>query len=336
MGFIEAFTDLGIDLDALLRGTDIEKRLLERRDAKISYAQQRTLIKNGIELAREPGLGLLVGQRFDWSFHGTIGSIIHCSPSLREAGEVFHRYLVIAQPFYAMYPRPPLGYIHEKDLLIYPLRCLPTGEKNPDVTRFELEFTLAMTLSFWDYCGNKSVPDPSVHVALDYPEPAYAHLYGTLPCASVRFGCEQSHLSAHTQFVIKQFRLMRKHTFDRLIEQCEEELRAAKLETGYAAKVRWHVYKNFNRHISIERVAEILGLTPRTLTRRLATEHTTFRNILNDVRMEMVSYHLQHSKLSVDEIAELMGFCNTSSLRRAIKNWSGEPASTARSRPATT
>lgn len=332
MGFIEAFTELGIDLNALLRGTDIHPRLFDQKDAKISYAQQRVLIQNGIDLAREPGLGLLVGKRFDWSFHGTVGGVIHCSPSLREAGEAFNRYLAIAQPFYAMSPRPPLGYIHEKDLLIYPLRCLPTGQRDQAIARFELECTLANTLRFWDICGNKSVDDASVHVSLNYPEPEYVHLFRDLPCTSIRFGCESSHIAADKQFVIKPFRLMRKHAFDWIVEQCEEELRRTNLETTYTDRVRWHVYKNFNKQVAIESVAEILHLTPRTLTRRLAQEDTTFRNILNDVRMEIISFHLRHSKLSIDEIAELMGFSCASSLRRAVRNWSGEPAGTARSR----
>lgn len=330
LGFIEAFAELGADLTSLLRDTGIDAAMFDRGDAKISYAQQKALIQNGIDTCRQAGLGLQVGMLFDWSFHGTIGSIVTCSPSLREAGEAFHRYVVIAQPFYAMYPRRPLGYIHEKDMLIYPLRCLPAGETDQEVTRFELEFTLAVTLRFWELCGNKAVADPAVRVSLNYPQPEHVHLYRELPCTSIQFGSKHSHIAAHKDFVIQPFRELRKHAFDQVIAQCEEELNSSKLETSYAAKVRWHAYKNFNRQITLEDVATILHLTPRTLTRRLAVENTTFRNILNEVRMEMVSYHLRHSKLSVDEIAELTGFSCASSLRRAIRNWSGEPASTTR------
>lgn len=331
MGFIEAFTRLGAELGALLHATGIDEHLLADPDARISYAQQKQLVKNGIALCRVPGLGLRVAQGFDWSFHGTVGAVVYCAPSLRVAGEAYHRYIMVAQPYYAMYPqRHPLMYIHDRDHLIYPLRALPAGENDRALREFEMEFRLATTLRFWDLCGNKDVADPSVRVHLTCAEPDHAQLYRQLPCASIEFGCEHAYIAAHRDFVLKPFRPFRRHAFARLLAQCEEELRRSDLERSYSAKVRWHVYAQF-RDVTLEKVAEILNVTPRTLARRLAAENTTFRDIVHQVRMELTSYHLRHSKLSVDEIAELMGFSCASSLRRAIKNWTGETASTVRS-----
>jgi len=71
-------------------------------------------------------------------------------------------------------------------------------------------------------------------------------------------------------------------------------------------------------------------MTPRRLTRQLALEKTSFRTLMHEVRMELTSHHLRASRLSVDEIAELMGFSSASSLRRAIRNWTGEAAGSVR------
>src|SRR5688572_1037078 len=107
LGFIEAFTTFGADLNALLAGAGIPPHVLKTPREKISYAQQTALIQTGVELCRKPGLGLLVGAHFDWLFFGTVGAVIHCSPTLREAGEAFRRYLMIAQPWYAQCERKP-------------------------------------------------------------------------------------------------------------------------------------------------------------------------------------------------------------------------------------
>ena len=46
--------------------------------------------------------------------------------------------------------------------------------------------------------------------------------------------------------------------------------------------------------------------------------------------MELTAYYLRKSRLSVDEIADLMGFSCASSLRRALRSWSGAAASNLR------
>jgi AraC-like DNA-binding protein len=331
LGFIEAFTQLGARLDGLLAGTGIAKHHLEYPAARISYLQQNTLIRNGVELCRRPGLGLEVGRLFDVSFFGTAGYVVHCSPSLREAADVFRRHMKIAQPYYAVSTRKPDTYVDEHRQLVYPLQCFPSGETCPPaVIEFELDYRLATTLIFWDSCGNKSVEDPSVHVQLMRPSPPHAHMYRALPCTDVQFGCSKSQISASVDFCLKPFRAHRKHAFDALVRRCEEELEGAALETTCTAEVRWHLIENFEKQITLERLAEMLHLTPRRLTRQLALEKTSFRALLHEVRMELTSYHLKASKLSVDEISDLMGFSSASSLRRAIRNWTGEAAGSVR------
>src|SRR5688572_2981126 len=89
LGFIESFTHFGANLTALLHNTGIDRSMLDDRNTYISYAQQRQLVQNGLALCKRPGLGLLVGKHIDWSYYGTVGGVINCSPSLRDAGEAF-------------------------------------------------------------------------------------------------------------------------------------------------------------------------------------------------------------------------------------------------------
>jgi AraC-like DNA-binding protein len=332
LGFIEAFTQLGANLDELLRGTGIARHHLDYSAARISYHQQTTLIRNGIELCRRPGLGLLIGQLFDISYYGAAGYVIHCSPSLRDAADVFRRYLKIAQPYYAFKLRKPDTYVDENWRLVYPLECFPVGEDCPPaVVEFERDYRLTTTLRFWDACGNKSVADPSVYVALEGPPPAYADMFKALPCTEVRFNAPRSQLSAHVDFCLKPFREYRKHAFEAIVRRCEEELRGAPVATTCTAEVRWYLIENFDKPLTLERVAEMMHMTPRQLTRQLALEKTSFRTLLHEVRMELTSYHLRASRLSIDEISDLMGFSSPSSLRRAIRNWTGTAAGMIRS-----
>jgi AraC-like DNA-binding protein len=68
-------------------------------------------------------------------------------------------------------------------------------------------------------------------------------------------------------------------------------------------------------------VAAALAMSPRTLQRRLARERTTYRNLLAEVREDLARQHLAESRLSIAEIAFLLGFADVTSFHRAFKRW---------------
>lgn len=70
-------------------------------------------------------------------------------------------------------------------------------------------------------------------------------------------------------------------------------------------------------------VAARLGLTARTLQRRLAAEGTTFQAVLDTVRAELSRHYLERSTYSVSEIAFLLGFEEPASFTRAVRGWHG-------------
>jgi AraC-like DNA-binding protein len=70
-------------------------------------------------------------------------------------------------------------------------------------------------------------------------------------------------------------------------------------------------------------VARALGMSPRTLHRRLADAGTSFEKLLDDTRRELAAEYLRRSDHSVGEVAYLLGFAETSSFNRAFRRWTG-------------
>ncbi len=66
-----------------------------------------------------------------------------------------------------------------------------------------------------------------------------------------------------------------------------------------------------------------LGLSPRTLQRRLAAEGTSFHAVLDAVRADLSRHYLERTGLSVKEIAFVLGFAETASFSRAVRGWHG-------------
>jgi AraC-like DNA-binding protein len=70
-------------------------------------------------------------------------------------------------------------------------------------------------------------------------------------------------------------------------------------------------------------IAAQLGVSRRTLARRLAAEDLTFRKVLDDLRLDLAKRYLREKDLPISEIAWLLGYRETSALNHAFKRWTG-------------
>jgi AraC-like DNA-binding protein len=73
----------------------------------------------------------------------------------------------------------------------------------------------------------------------------------------------------------------------------------------------------------LSEVARRLGMSQRTLARRLAAEGLSFSAILDDMRVDLAKRHVEDSHLSISQIAWLVGFQETSAFTHAFKRWTG-------------
>jgi AraC-like DNA-binding protein len=74
------------------------------------------------------------------------------------------------------------------------------------------------------------------------------------------------------------------------------------------------------------RIAEIsqrLGISPRTLERRLATEGLTFSRVLDELRLDLAKRYLRERGLPISEISWLLGYREASAFNHAFKRWTG-------------
>jgi AraC-like DNA-binding protein len=84
--------------------------------------------------------------------------------------------------------------------------------------------------------------------------------------------------------------------------------------------------------VRIERIAQKLGVTPRTLRRKLAAEDVTFAGILEDLRFALAKDYLAEHGLSISRIAWLLGYTEVSAFSHAFRRWTGRTPRADRSR----
>jgi len=87
--------------------------------------------------------------------------------------------------------------------------------------------------------------------------------------------------------------------------------------------------------LSVEVVAAGLGMAPRTLQRSLEAEGTTFRELVAEVR-RVLAEEMLAQRMTVDEIAERLGYAEAASFVHAFKRWTGVPPGRFRRQPSRT
>lgn len=81
----------------------------------------------------------------------------------------------------------------------------------------------------------------------------------------------------------------------------------------------------------IQFVARELGMSERTLQRRLADEGTSFKHLLAQARHELAREYLADPSLDIKEVAFLIGYEDQNSFYRAFRLWEGDTPSNWRS-----
>jgi AraC-like DNA-binding protein len=82
--------------------------------------------------------------------------------------------------------------------------------------------------------------------------------------------------------------------------------------------------------VQAKEVARQLGMSRRTLTKRLSSEDLTFANVLQSLKSDLANRHLKDANLSISKIAWLLGYQDSSAFTHAFKRWTGKPPKAAR------
>ena len=111
-----------------------------------------------------------------------------------------------------------------------------------------------------------------------------------------------------------------------LLKVCEETLSSRKRKTG-AFRITVEntiapLLPHGQAHANV--VARKLGMSERSLARRLAEEGVTFIEVLRQLKASLASRYLEDDGMPISKIAWLLGFEEASSFSHACRRWTGK------------
>ena len=163
-----------------------------------------------------------------------------------------------------------------------------------------------------------------IEVRFSHPAPRDTRAIEAFFKAPVRFACPESQLVIEAALLATpllkadpDLAAFFAHRADDLLERHSAE--------GLAPRLRVLLEGELGRVLpTLETAATRLGVSARTLRRRLQEEGTTFQDTLDETRCELAKRHLGEDKLALGEVAFLLGFSEPSAFHRAFKRWTGQ------------
>ena len=302
------FTD-----DDIFEGTRLSWTQLLEEDRFVSFEQFRRLARRGMELTGEGWLGLDVGRSTQISSHGPLGYAMVASPDVGEALDLVERYSSLRLQI--------AGFAVEREAGRVRLRVEDTvgwGDLDEYVSShvFGALCLLLETVS--------GMPLPDTRIALTYPKPAWASEYAArLGGVTLRFDAPASLIDMPESFAATPCITGDATAFGQAVRLCERAGARRESDGDVAQRVLDRLLERQGDYPSLSEMAKDLYMSNRTLIRKLKAQGTSYQMLLDDVRQELAVWYLRQSDLSVEAIAERLGYRDTSNFSRTCKRWFG-------------
>lgn len=304
----------GISAQTCLAGTSVSTEAATAAAAEITARQELKVVANLVRECAEPGLGALAGARTRLSPAGPWGLAMLSSPTVREMIEVARRYLDTT----VVIGRLTFEESGEEARL-----RLDDSEAPAEVRSFLAERALASFGPIGRDLFGTEIPVTRVEFRHDGPleTERYRQIYGVTPS----FGADSNTVAFDRRAVDRPLPRPSERARAACEQLCRDLLARHHARDGMAATVRDLLVRVPGTIPDQIAVATELFMSPRTLSRRLHQEGTSFRALLDEVRQTLSEVLLTHTDMTTEQLAARLGYAEAASFIRAFRRWNDCP-----------
>ena len=303
----------GYSIEELFKGSTLNWQKLLEQQYFISVEQLDRIVLNALQLTHKPWLGIDIAKRFSVSAHGSLGYGVIAAPTVKDAFKLVERALstrisLLAFQYQdtsegARFYIDELSPLKELQQVIYPMLIGAFCDVIEKTT------------------GEKA---PSIHIALPYSMPAwFEHYKQQFPELIFTFGNQRFFADIPHTLLNMHSLTADNFAYRNAQRECQQLLEIRQRGGDLSERIKLHFFASGAPYAKQSEISNIMGMSVRTLIRKLDLEQTCFQAILDEVRTELACWQLQNSHLSVEEIAESVGIIDTSNFSRIFKRWMG-------------
>ncbi|MFC0413949.1 helix-turn-helix domain-containing protein [Cytobacillus solani] len=184
---------------------------------------------------------------------------------------------------------------------------------------------VGITLAFLLELGRRGTGQPLTAKFVEF-----SHSMGDVQALEAYFGCRiriganGNRLILHREDLDRPFVSYNAELLEILTPVLDQSLDEQQRSHSITEMVMWIMKRSLTGgRPDIQTIASELGMSDRTLQRRLTDEGTSFKHLLTKVRHEQAREYLADPSLDIKEVAFLIGYEDQNSFYRAFRLWEG-------------
>jgi len=311
---ISYLTSAGVPLGPVLKRSGLTPELVADPEERLNVRSQIAFLNEAASALKDDCLGFTLARDHDPRDLGLLYYVMASSQTLGEALKRLARYSKVTNEALVF------GY-REGNRLIINLSYSGVPRHSD---RHQIEFCMFAALRICRLLtGRNIVPQ---HFSISHYRSEDTSEMTRFVGTKVNFGSDADEFALHVE--ARELPLV--HSDDRLnellLKYCEAALANRQ---GDVSQLRTKVENAISSllphgRVLVGEVARILGMSERTLGRKLADEGLNFTEIFHQLRRDLAVRYLSDRKLPVSKIAWLVGFRDVSAFTHACKRWTGK------------
>ena len=302
-----------IPLQPLLKRAGLLEFQIDTPNARIGVASQIAFLELAAAALEQPLLGFELARDVDLRQTGLLFYVAASSETLGDAVERVQRYSSIVNA----------GVVIE---------CAAAGDFRISIRyagaarhsdRQQMEFVVTIVIRICRTLTNRRLTPTAVHLA--HRRLSDASAFESFVGCHIDFGADADEIVFDRQ--ARQLHLVGADPYlnEMLVRYCEGALVSRLPNTSSLRTAVENAITPLLPHgrAQIDVAARKLGVSGRTLARKLAAEGLSFAEILDQLRSDLAARYLEQGNLAIAQIAWLVGYHGVSSFTHACKRWTG-------------
>jgi AraC-like DNA-binding protein len=303
----------GVSVRELFARTGVDATQLEDAHARISHRQRIAIYRNAKTLAKRSDIGLLAGARQRISDYGIYGYAMVSSPTFGDALLFSLDHVTMAGPAVRQ-----ISFRIDGDTAILRSHGLDTLG---DLLPFAAEFWRSSMTSLFSRV--LEIPFPATRMIFPFAAPPHWRNYERMFNCPIDFDADRMEWHFSADVLGKPCPNANPITAKICQQVCDAVMSESPGESELVRKIRIACFNSPKRFPPAGAIASELGLSLRTLHRRLAEDGLSYQSIVDGMRRSVATELLENTHLGIEQIAERVGFADAVSFRKAFKKWTG-------------
>ena len=301
----------------LLRRVGLTPEVVADLEERLSVRSQITLLDEAAIALQDDWLGFTLARDFDPRALGLLYYVMASSQTLGDALKRVARYSQTTNEALVVRYR-------EGNRLIIDLSYSGVPRHSD---RHQIEFCMFAVLRICRVLTGLSLVPQHFSIAHHRSEGTgeMARFVGT----KVEFGADTDEFSLNAN--ARELPLIHADPYlnNLLLKSCEAALTDRKSNESELRTTVENAISSLLPHgrVVVDDIARSLGMSKRTLSRRLSDEGLNFTEVLQQLRRDLADRYLDDPKLHISKIAWLLGFNEVSAFTHAFKRWTGKTPS---------